>query len=204
MFFLLPQGKRRIKKSAAITRGNMRANRNKRWMESGGPDIGGIAALMPVCLHSGTNGDILSQEDRDSKGSSPEKWTRPMETDRDKDNCREDSAGTENPCLRCGACCAAFRVSFYWAEGDDHTDGGVPAHLTVKVNAFRRAMRAAVNQDLRCIALLGTPGQKVQCAIYERRPSVCRNFEPSWQAGIHNPLCDRARAVFSFPPHCQS
>ncbi|HBP8873638.1 TPA: YkgJ family cysteine cluster protein, partial [Escherichia coli] len=24
-----------------------------------------------------------------------------------------------NPCMRCGACCAFFRVSFYWAEADD-------------------------------------------------------------------------------------
>ncbi|MLR39642.1 YkgJ family cysteine cluster protein, partial [Salmonella enterica subsp. enterica] len=23
-----------------------------------------------------------------------------------------------NPCMTCGACCAYFRVSFYWAEGD--------------------------------------------------------------------------------------
>ncbi|EAX0008081.1 YkgJ family cysteine cluster protein, partial [Salmonella enterica] len=22
-----------------------------------------------------------------------------------------------NPCMTCGACCAYFRVSFYWAEG---------------------------------------------------------------------------------------
>ncbi len=24
---------------------------------------------------------------------------------------------TEDACLSCGACCAFFRVSFYWAEG---------------------------------------------------------------------------------------
>ncbi|MEG6657786.1 YkgJ family cysteine cluster protein, partial [Pseudomonas aeruginosa] len=23
---------------------------------------------------------------------------------------------TDNPCLTCGACCAHFRVSFYWGE----------------------------------------------------------------------------------------
>ncbi len=27
----------------------------------------------------------------------------------------------ENPCINCGACCAYFRVSFYWAES---TEGG--------------------------------------------------------------------------------
>ena len=25
---------------------------------------------------------------------------------------------TTNPCQSCGACCAAYRVSFYWAEGE--------------------------------------------------------------------------------------
>ena len=37
-----------------------------------------------------------------------------------------------NPCVSCGACCVAFRASFYWAEGDDTTEGGVPVHLTVQ------------------------------------------------------------------------
>ncbi|WP_374212354.1 YkgJ family cysteine cluster protein [Thiothrix subterranea] len=23
-----------------------------------------------------------------------------------------------NPCMTCGACCASFRVSFYWGETD--------------------------------------------------------------------------------------
>ena len=27
-----------------------------------------------------------------------------------------------NPCVTCGACCAHFRVSFYWAEADDGRD----------------------------------------------------------------------------------
>ena len=105
-----------------------------------------------------------------------------------------------NPCLRCGACCVVFRASFYWAEGDDAMESGVPVNLTVKVNAFRRAMRRANFQDHHCIALYGTPGQRVQCKIYEHRPSVCRNFEPSWKAGIHNPRCDKARAIFGLDP----
>ncbi|MDX1269447.1 MAG: YkgJ family cysteine cluster protein, partial [Oceanisphaera sp.] len=29
-----------------------------------------------------------------------------------------------NPCLTCGACCAFFRVSFYW--GEIHSDFQVP------------------------------------------------------------------------------
>ncbi len=34
-----------------------------------------------------------------------------------------------NPCMTCGACCAYFRVSFYWAEADD-AGGLVPSALT--------------------------------------------------------------------------
>ncbi len=102
--------------------------------------------------------------------------------------------------MSCGACCIAFRASFYWAEGDDTMEGGVPVCLTVSVNAFRRAMRRTNSQDQHCIALYGTPGQKVQCTIYERRPSVCRNFKPSWKAGIQNPQCNKARGIFGLGP----
>ena len=30
----------------------------------------------------------------------------------------------------------------------------------------------------RCIALRGEIGQRVECEIYEYRPTVCRQFEP--------------------------
>ncbi len=83
-------------------------------------------------------------------------------------------------------------------------EGGVPVHLTVNVNAFRRAMRQTNSQDQHCIALYGTPGQKVQCTIYEHRPSVCRDFEPSLTAGIHNPRCNKARAIFGLEPLYQN
>lgn len=114
-----------------------------------------------------------------------------------------DEALPENPCIRCGACCAVYRISFYWAEGDDAVDGGVPVHLTERINAFRVAMRRTGSPDARCIALCGLPGQSVQCAIYEQRPSVCRNFEPSWKTGTDNPLCDKARTMLGLEPHRQ-
>ena len=88
-----------------------------------------------------------------------------------------------NPCVSCGACCAAFRASFYWTEGHDAAEGGVPVHLTVKVSTFCRAMRHDRSHNYRCIALHGTLVQTVECTIYERRPSACRDFEPSWKAG---------------------
>lgn len=101
-----------------------------------------------------------------------------------------------NPCLECGACCIVFRASFYWVEADDVTKAGVPVDLTEKVSPFRRAMRR--NDYDQCIALRGEPGHKVRCTIYNRRPSVCRDFEPSWK--IHNSACDWARAIFNLDP----
>lgn len=104
-----------------------------------------------------------------------------------------------NPCLTCGACCAFLRVSFYWAEGDDATPGGVPVELTEKVDYFLRAMRGTHQKEIRCIALQGQIGKKVRCSIYERRPSVCRQFRPSWRDGIPNDQCDRARQSKGLP-----
>jgi len=97
----------------------------------------------------------------------------------------------QNPCMRCGACCISYRASFYWAEADDATEGGVPVRMTVRVDAFRRAMRRGRNR--RCIALRGTPDRKVFCTIYDRRPSVCRSFEPDWRAESQDTRCNEAR-----------
>jgi Fe-S-cluster containining protein len=111
---------------------------------------------------------------------------------------REEIPG-QNPCLSCGACCVGLRASFYWAEADDAAEGGVPARLTVRVGAFRRAMRQG--QKGRCVALRGTPGRKVACGIYEHRPSVCRNFQPAWAGGpLAGDRCLEARARLELPP----
>ena len=96
-----------------------------------------------------------------------------------------------NPCLDCGACCVVYRSSFYWAEADDATPEGVPARLTVRVDAFRRAMRR--RPDGRCAALHGVPGRNVSCAVYDRRPSPCRDFEPAWSGGPAGARCLEAR-----------
>lgn len=80
-----------------------------------------------------------------------------------------------NPCMTCGACCAYFRVSFYWAEGDD-ASGRVPASLTEPVTPFLRCMAGTNQKQPHCKALIGTPGENVSCAIYENRPSTCREL----------------------------
>jgi uncharacterized protein len=105
-----------------------------------------------------------------------------------------------NPCLTCGACCAFFRVTFYWAEADDAAESGVPVELTEKANDFRRAMLGTSGKNPHCIALKGIIGSRVHCAIYERRSSVCRNFQTSWAEGEPNESCDKARAARGLTP----
>lgn len=104
---------------------------------------------------------------------------------------------TDNSCLSCGACCAFYRASFYWAETDAATPEGVPVDMTEKVNDFRVAMRGTSGPQPRCLALLGFVGNKVSCSIYLRRPSVCRDFCASWENGQPHQRCDQARAAWS-------
>ncbi len=107
---------------------------------------------------------------------------------------------TENLCLACGACCAFFRVSFYWAETDAATPEGVPSELTEKMNDFRVAMLGSASSSPRCVALCGFIGRRAACSIYAKRSSVCRDFTPSWENGQINPRCDQARSAWGLTP----
>jgi Fe-S-cluster containining protein len=97
-------------------------------------------------------------------------------------------------CQTCGACCAKYRVSFYWAEADDGPDGAddrgarVPAALTEPLTPHLRCMRGTSSKTPRCIALEGDIGRSVGCGIYDQRPSVCREVMPG------DPQCLKARA----------
>ncbi|MCC8402654.1 YkgJ family cysteine cluster protein [Paraburkholderia sp. MMS20-SJTN17] len=97
-------------------------------------------------------------------------------------------------CQSCGACCAQFRVSFYWGETDSTTPGGVPESLTTPISPHRVAMRGTEAKPVRCIALVGETGKSVACSIYERRSSTCREFE----AGSER--CIEARKALGFGP----
>ncbi|EAC1404637.1 hypothetical protein APX81_22705 [Escherichia coli] len=102
-----------------------------------------------------------------------------------------------NPCMTCGACCAFFRVSFYWAEADD-ADGTVPANLTEQISPHHRCMSGTNQKNPRCVALEGTPGQAVFCSIYDHRPSTCREFTTALADG--NEACSKARVHHGLPP----
>lgn len=106
---------------------------------------------------------------------------------------------TFNPCLECGACCAYYRVSFYWAEGNDAAPGGVPVELTEPLNAVLRAMRGTNQTKPCCKALYGDIGRQVYCTVYAQRPSPCREFMPAWRDGQPNERCDRARRQWGLP-----
>jgi Fe-S-cluster containining protein len=96
-------------------------------------------------------------------------------------------------CQSCGACCASFRVSFYWGETDAHEGGAVPFDLTMPVAPHYVAMRGTGATPVRCIALEGQIGCSVSCGIYERRSSTCRDFEEG------TPECAKARAIHGLP-----
>lgn len=99
-----------------------------------------------------------------------------------------------HPCLECGACCAHYRVSFYWREE-------VPEHLTVDQSDFRKAMKGTAEKSPRkCIALSGQIGKRASCTIYENRPTPCRDFQASYEDGVQNKRCDEARAAHGLRP----
>jgi uncharacterized protein len=81
-------------------------------------------------------------------------------------------------CQSCGACCASFRVSFYWGEADDAPGGTVPAALTRKVNEQMRCMQGTQSHPVRCVALQGEVGFSVGCSIYGQRAATCREVMP--------------------------
>jgi hypothetical protein len=109
-----------------------------------------------------------------------------------------------HPCLRCGACCATFRVAFHWLEiGEASAEDApaVPAALVQKLDPHRVAMRGTDQPDPRCEQLQGEIGSHAWCGIYRVRPSPCRELQPSFYDGLTpSPQCDRARARFGLPP----
>lgn len=105
-----------------------------------------------------------------------------------------------HPCLACGACCAAFRVAFHWAETEPALGGATPSRLTERLDAHRVVMLGTYAAPIRCSALRGEVGSATSCAIYTQRPSPCRELQASWEDGIAHPQCDRARTAHGLAP----
>lgn len=102
-------------------------------------------------------------------------------------------------CLNCGACCAFFRVSFYWGEAQSG-GGVVPDALIHPLPPYHACMQGTQASSPRCHALMGDVGQSVRCTIYENRSSTCREFQSSDETYEGNADCDRARAHYGLPP----
>lgn len=107
-----------------------------------------------------------------------------------------------HPCLSCGACCAFFRVAFYWREAEplEH-DSAVPKDHWEELTDNHRCMKGTnTKHNPKCVALKGKIGEHVSCSIYFQRPSPCRNFEASYENGHKNERCDRAREGHGLKP----
>lgn len=103
-------------------------------------------------------------------------------------------------CTCCGACCATYRVSFGREELDDAPGGRVPAAFVERIDAHGVFMRGTANRSPRCVALQGTVGVRVACAIYDRRPTPCRAFARDAAAGHGDMSCGDARRLHGLPP----
>lgn len=101
-------------------------------------------------------------------------------------------------CLTCGACCASYRVSFYWGEATGAPGGYVPSELTESFHPHLLCMQGTNQQQPRCVALEGEIGVRVGCSIYTNRPSPCREFIAGDEG--HNAYCDKARANHGLLP----
>ncbi|WP_411358031.1 YkgJ family cysteine cluster protein [Pseudidiomarina salilacus] len=104
----------------------------------------------------------------------------------------------ESACLTCGACCAFFRVSFYWGEATGAPGGIVPSELTENFHPHLLCMQGTNQAQPRCVALEGEIGQQVGCRIYENRPSPCREFVAGDEG--ENAYCNKARAHYGLAP----
>jgi len=83
---------------------------------------------------------------------------------------------------------------------DTGTNNGVPIEFTVPVNGTKLAMKGTELNQKRCCALEGQIGDWVSCSIYPYRPTACIDFKASWEMGVSNQNCDRARTIFGLVP----
>ena len=94
-------------------------------------------------------------------------------------------------CMSCGACCASFRVSFYFAEAEAN---GLSPSLTERLNDRFSCMAGTNSGAPRCQALAGVVGESAVCTVYAQRPSPCREVQPG------DAQCLNARAKHGLRP----
>ncbi len=117
-----------------------------------------------------------------------------------------------HPCQSCGACCASFRVQFYWREGERDHHPQVPPNTWQESHETQaaepspwRIMRGTGDKHHpRCTSLRGRIGAFVSCDVYSARPSPCRAFKASYENGYAHPRCDEARLRHGLKPLCKA
>lgn len=78
-------------------------------------------------------------------------------------------------CLRCGTCCFSESPLHARVTGDDHERLGDDADRLVVFIGNRAFLRI---EDGRCAALeVDARRGSFRCAVYDRRPQVCRDLE---------------------------
>jgi uncharacterized protein len=106
-----------------------------------------------------------------------------------------------HPCQKCGACCASFRVSFYWLGAEPEVENSVPLKLIEDLTPSLRCMKGTDKKhNPKCNALTGKIGEFVNCSIYLNRPTPCRSFKASYEHGLKEPRCDEAREKHGLKP----
>lgn len=107
-----------------------------------------------------------------------------------------------NPCVSCGACCAHFRVQFYWREANpEDADPCVPAGMFEELTPQARCMKGTGSKHHpRCVGLTGRIGLNAKCSVYNNRPTPCRQFTASYADGKRHERCDQARLAHGLKP----
>ena len=72
--------------------------------------------------------------------------------------------------------------------------------MTQSLDPQRVAMLGTDRVEPRCIALRGEIGAQVECAIYTKRPSPCRDLQASFENGSADDQCERARRRYGLTP----
>ena len=91
-------------------------------------------------------------------------------------------------CVGCGACCATYRVSFYWAEAQD-----MPPDRIEQLTPVMACMAGTNQPAPRCVVLQGQVGVDAHCGLYAARRSPCREVQPG------DERCLKARAHHGLP-----
>jgi Fe-S-cluster containining protein len=101
-------------------------------------------------------------------------------------------------CTHCGACCVSdFDAVDYVhmlpqdVERLTEDEQETYVHVERSFGSPQTSMKTSYDSrdNCRCKALRGVLGEQVSCAIYDKRPNVCRNFT----AG--DSVCDYARQI---------